>query len=75
MRVLVVGAGGVGSAVAAVAERHDSFERIVLADLDLRRAERAIAALDGVVTTETFLYLDMVKQLYDWGTHVNGAGQ
>ena len=24
--------------------------------------------LDGVVTTETFLYLDLVKQLYDWGT-------
>jgi Lrp/AsnC family transcriptional regulator for asnA, asnC and gidA len=27
-------------------------------------------ALDGVVSTETFLYLDMVKQLYDWGTRV-----
>ena len=25
-------------------------------------------ALDGVVSTESFLYLDMVKQLYDWGT-------
>ena len=24
--------------------------------------------LEGVVSTETFLYLDMVKQLYDWGT-------
>lgn len=24
--------------------------------------------LDGVVSTETFLYLDLVKQLYDWGT-------
>ena len=24
-------------------------------------------ALEGVVSTETFLYLDMVKQLYDWG--------
>jgi hypothetical protein len=23
--------------------------------------------LDGVVSTETFLYLDLVKQLYDWG--------
>ena len=31
-----------------------------------------IRALDGVVSTETFLYLDMVKQLYDWGTHVDG---
>ena len=27
-------------------------------------------ALDSVVSTETFLYLDLVKQLYDWGTHV-----
>jgi saccharopine dehydrogenase-like NADP-dependent oxidoreductase len=46
MRVLVVGAGGVGSAIAAVAERRPSFERIVLADVAVERAERAIAALD-----------------------------
>jgi Lrp/AsnC family transcriptional regulator, regulator for asnA, asnC and gidA len=26
--------------------------------------------LDEVVSTETFLYLDMVKQQYDWGTQV-----
>jgi hypothetical protein len=30
-------------------------------------------ALDGVVSTETFLYLQMVKQLYDWGTRVGEA--
>jgi saccharopine dehydrogenase-like NADP-dependent oxidoreductase len=46
MRVLVVGAGGVGSAIAVIAARRDSFERVVLADIDLKRAERAIAALD-----------------------------
>ena len=45
MRVLVVGAGGVGSAIAAVVERRESFERIVLADIDLDRARRAIASL------------------------------
>ena len=45
MRVLVVGAGGVGSAVAAIAERRESFERVVLADIDLDRARRAIASL------------------------------
>jgi Lrp/AsnC family transcriptional regulator for asnA, asnC and gidA len=28
-------------------------------------------ALDGVASTETFLYMQMVKQLYDWGTHVD----
>jgi Lrp/AsnC family transcriptional regulator for asnA, asnC and gidA len=26
-----------------------------------------IRALDGVVSTETFLYLELWKQLYDWG--------
>jgi len=33
--------------------------------LDLTNRMRA---LDGVVSTETFLYLEMWKQLYDWGT-------
>lgn len=28
-------------------------------------------ALDGVAATETFLYLDMWKQLYDWGARVS----
>lgn len=28
-----------------------------------------IRSLDGVVATETFLYLELWKQLYDWGTH------
>ena len=27
-----------------------------------------LRALDGVVSTETFFYLEMWKQLYDWGT-------
>jgi saccharopine dehydrogenase-like NADP-dependent oxidoreductase len=43
MRVLVVGAGGVGAAVASVARRRDFFEHITFADVDARRAERAIA--------------------------------
>ena len=31
-------------------------------------------ALEGVVSTESFLYLELWKQLYDWGAHVeNGA--
>ena len=33
--------------------------------LDLTNRMRAI---EGVVTTETFFYLEMWKQLYDWGT-------
>ena len=43
MRILVVGAGGVGEAVAAIARRRDFFERLVLADLDADRAA-AVAA-------------------------------
>ncbi len=43
MRVLVVGAGGVGSAVAPIAARRDFFERIVFADYSLERAEAAAA--------------------------------
>ena len=41
MRVLVIGAGGVGAAVASVAARRDFFERIVLADVDATRAQAA----------------------------------
>jgi hypothetical protein len=26
-------------------------------------------ALEAVVSTETFFYLEMWKQLYDWGAH------
>jgi saccharopine dehydrogenase-like NADP-dependent oxidoreductase len=45
LRVLVVGAGGVGAAAAAVAARRGFFERFVLADIDAGRAERAAAPL------------------------------
>jgi saccharopine dehydrogenase-like NADP-dependent oxidoreductase len=43
MRVLVVGSGGVGSAVAPIAARRRCFERIVFADIDRARAESAAA--------------------------------
>ena len=42
MRVLVVGAGGVGAAVGAVAKRRDVFERIVFADVDRARAQAVV---------------------------------
>jgi saccharopine dehydrogenase-like NADP-dependent oxidoreductase len=45
MRILVVGAGGVGAAAAAIARRRDFFERLVLADVDGARAEREAARL------------------------------
>ncbi|MET8348911.1 saccharopine dehydrogenase C-terminal domain-containing protein [Micromonospora sp. NPDC005206] len=43
MRVLLVGAGGVGSAAVAIAARRSFFETMVVADHDPGRAERAIA--------------------------------
>jgi saccharopine dehydrogenase (NAD+, L-lysine forming) len=39
----VIGAGGVGAAVAAVARRRSFFERLVLADVDAARAQAAAA--------------------------------
>jgi saccharopine dehydrogenase (NAD+, L-lysine-forming) len=47
MRILLVGAGGVGSAVVPIAARRDFFEAMVVADYDQGRAERAIARLGG----------------------------
>ena len=46
MRILVVGTGGVGSAVAAVAQRREFFERITFTDLDPARPEALVARLD-----------------------------
>jgi saccharopine dehydrogenase (NAD+, L-lysine-forming) len=46
VRILLVGAGGVGGAFTAIAARRDFFETIVVADYDRSRAEQA-AATDG----------------------------
>jgi saccharopine dehydrogenase (NAD+, L-lysine forming) len=45
MRVLVVGAGGVGAAFAAIAQRRGAFERVVLADVAPERAQAAVDRL------------------------------
>jgi saccharopine dehydrogenase-like NADP-dependent oxidoreductase len=42
MKVLVVGTGGVGGAVAAVAKRRDFFERMTFADLDPARPQALV---------------------------------
>ncbi|MDQ0964030.1 saccharopine dehydrogenase (NAD+, L-lysine-forming) [Streptomyces sp. B4I13] len=47
MRVLLVGAGGVGTAVTRIAARRPFFEAMVVADYDPARAEAAVAAVDG----------------------------
>jgi saccharopine dehydrogenase-like NADP-dependent oxidoreductase len=46
MRILLVGAGGVGSAVVPIAARRSFFETMVVADYDKGRAERAVAQVD-----------------------------
>ncbi|MEU1736639.1 saccharopine dehydrogenase C-terminal domain-containing protein [Streptosporangium sp. NPDC020145] len=43
MRILLVGAGGVGSAVVPIAARRDFFEHIVVADSQQSRATAAVA--------------------------------
>jgi saccharopine dehydrogenase (NAD+, L-lysine forming) len=43
MRILLVGAGGVGSAAVGIAARRDFFERVVVADYDADRAAKAVA--------------------------------
>ncbi|MER5933606.1 saccharopine dehydrogenase C-terminal domain-containing protein [Streptomyces sp. NPDC002054] len=47
MRVLLVGAGGVGTAITRIAARRDFFDHFVVADYDLARAEAAVAAVDN----------------------------
>jgi saccharopine dehydrogenase (NAD+, L-lysine-forming) len=46
MRILLVGAGGVGTAFARIAARRP-FAELIVADYDLARAEQAAAAKDG----------------------------
>jgi saccharopine dehydrogenase (NAD+, L-lysine forming) len=41
VKVLVVGTGGVGAAFAAIAQRREVFEHLVLADVSLERAQAA----------------------------------
>jgi len=45
MRVLLIGAGGVGSAFVAISSRRDFFESVVVADYALASAEKAVASI------------------------------
>lgn len=45
MRILMIGAGGVGDAAARIACGRDFFEAYIVADYDLGRAERSVAAV------------------------------
>jgi Lrp/AsnC family transcriptional regulator, regulator for asnA, asnC and gidA len=57
--------------VVITAGQYDLIVELVAAHRrELLELTDRMRALEGVVSTETFLYLDMVKQLYDWGTRV-----
>jgi saccharopine dehydrogenase-like NADP-dependent oxidoreductase len=47
MRILVVGAGGVGAAFAPIAARRDFYEQVVFADYDEGRARAVVDRYDG----------------------------
>ncbi|MEJ7801032.1 MAG: saccharopine dehydrogenase NADP-binding domain-containing protein, partial [Ilumatobacter sp.] len=49
MRVLVVGSGGVGSAFVAIASRRAAYEHIAVADIDVAKAEAAVATAANTV--------------------------
>jgi saccharopine dehydrogenase-like NADP-dependent oxidoreductase len=47
MRILLVGAGGVGDAIAKIAARRDFFDVMVVSDYDESRAERTVAWIEA----------------------------
>ena len=44
-------------------------EVVVGDDSDLLDLTNRIRRVDGVVSTETFIYLELVKQTFTWGAH------
>ncbi|WP_329314900.1 saccharopine dehydrogenase family protein [Streptomyces sp. NBC_01262] len=58
MRILMVGAGGVGTAITRIAARRAFFEHMVVADYDRTRAEAAVAGLGEGGTRFTAARLD-----------------
>jgi Lrp/AsnC family transcriptional regulator, regulator for asnA, asnC and gidA len=59
--------------VVVTAGQFDLLVELVCADRGhLLELTNRIRGIDGVVSTESFLYLELWKQLYDWGTHVDG---
>jgi Lrp/AsnC family transcriptional regulator for asnA, asnC and gidA len=57
------------SYVVVTAGRFDVLVELVCEDRQhLLEATNRIRALDGVETTESFLYLQLVKQIFTWGT-------
>src|SRR5579871_1739468 len=55
MRILLVGAGGVGTAVTRIAARRSFFEHFVVADYDPARAAAAVAAVAALGADPRFV--------------------
>jgi Lrp/AsnC family transcriptional regulator, regulator for asnA, asnC and gidA len=84
-RMAMIGVRGTGSIteLAAAVELLDGVEYLVVTagtfdllcevvvadDAALLSLVNELRALPAVVTTETFVYLDLVKQTYEWGAH------
>ncbi|MGO4341883.1 saccharopine dehydrogenase family protein [Pedococcus sp. 2YAF34] len=60
MRILMIGAGGVGDAAARIAVERDFFELLVVADYDLARAKATVAAASSRRDGESRLVADQV---------------
>ena len=66
MNILVIGAGGVGSSIAAIAERRSFFDRLTVADISLERAQAVVDHLDddgrfGVARVDASSPTDVVE--------------
>jgi Lrp/AsnC family transcriptional regulator for asnA, asnC and gidA len=60
--------------VVVTAGQYDILVELVCADRrELLELTNKIRALDGVASTESFLYLALWKQLYDWGARVGNG--
>lgn len=60
--------------VVVTAGQFDILAELLCADRrQLLDVTNRIRALDGVVSTESFLYLELVKQTYDWGARARAG--
>ncbi|MCK8679484.1 saccharopine dehydrogenase family protein [Streptomyces lichenis] len=62
MRILLVGAGGVGTAITRIAARRSFFDHLVVSDYDLARAQAAVAALGAEETRFSARRIDASDQ-------------
>jgi Lrp/AsnC family transcriptional regulator, regulator for asnA, asnC and gidA len=61
--------------VVITAGQFDILVELVCADRrQLLEVTSRIRELDGVLSTESFLYLELYKQLYDWGASAGNGG-